>query len=367
MKLVKFLFPIICIILLFGLFCIAETPIIIGLLLVPGIMVGAVAIYDTSVVTYSMYVILLMGLIYCLLLVPFFVAYTINSSLVYLLVSFFLISLIVTFLTNRIIKLGENFGLIIFMRKLAILSIFLTLVVLSVIVGIGVFRIDFPFWMKTSCIVALFVHIALMWRLVKEATRNLYIYSNCLKPNYILYLRRFSFDDSPKDRSALSSLLVNTHSLRVMKIGNPSKFWNLWTDYSCIYLQSTNWQDMLHDYIDCARLVFIQVEVSDGVIWEIFKNIEYREKYIYHIAQMSSLYKIIFAVHSRVEESFFKIVFKKFLIFVFKAYKSSTNELTFIIDNDRILFSKEITPILDLKMTNVMSDKILPFNIQDIN
>lgn len=176
MKLVKFLFPIICIILLFGLFCIAETPIIIGLLLVPGIMVSAVAIYDTCVVTYSMYVILLMGLIYCLLLVPFFVAYTINSSLVYLLVSFFLISLIVTFLSNRIIKLGENFGLIIFMRKLAILSIFLTLVVLSVIVGIGVFRIDFPFWMKTSCIVALFVHIALMWRLGKEATRNLYIF-----------------------------------------------------------------------------------------------------------------------------------------------------------------------------------------------
>lgn len=136
--------------------------------------------------------------------------------------------------------------------------------------------------------------------------RNTYSkeYSN---KNFVFFLRSFQIDDSVEDNiiSAINSGLSYTakNKLRILRIGNPSlTMYDAAFGADTFFLPTNDWQPVVRKYISEAKAVVVLINVpktednsessqakfTQGVIWELYNNLEHRRKFIYCIEKIST-------------------------------------------------------------------------------
>ena len=108
------------------------------------------------------------------------------------------------------------------------------------------------------------------------------------KKHYLLYLRSFQFD---KNEHTISEPL-EVVGIPVLKIGNPKTFFPKGVG-DVFYLPSADWKKQLNYYIDRAEYVFSVVDITEGVLWEMFEHLEQYNKFVYHITDKEHLRVIL--------------------------------------------------------------------------
>lgn len=157
-----------------------------------------------------------------------------------------------------------------------------------------------------DCIAISTYYLFLTYHIFVAPYRNTYSkeYQN---KNFVFFLRSFRLDNSVEGDviSAINDGLNYTmkNRLRVLRIGNPSL-----TMYDSIFATDTfflpthDWQPVVRRYINDSKAVVVLINVpkseetaegdsiqfTQGVIWELYNNIEQREKFIYCIDKISN-------------------------------------------------------------------------------
>lgn len=104
------------------------------------------------------------------------------------------------------------------------------------------------------------------------------------KKQYLLYLRSFQFDRNEIEVAGY----LNVVGLPVMKIGNPNTFFPKGAG-DVFYLPTVNWKKQLNYYIDRAKYIFSVVDMTEGVLWEMFEHQEQSDKFVYYISNSENL------------------------------------------------------------------------------
>jgi len=371
-------YPILCVVFLVVIYVVAEPcdeEIIDGFSLFMscwfaiGLMWGAKFIYDKKWInTFSNVVFIIMGVsLYVVLPVTAFVVWNYRCGMLFLyLVTAFVIF---AYFSGMIIKTGKYFKLSIVLRKLSLLFTILITVVF-IIIGVSLM-------IKPQLLVSHEISTAYEWlirlagflcvefwlrgvvKYMIDGYRKLYVFSNYLKPCYILYLRRFSNDDNPTDLECLELLTKNDYGLDVMRIGNPKRFFMYAFYFSTIYLNTTNWKEQLRNYIKCSKVVFSQIDISEGVVWEIFENTDYISKYIYNIPNVSLIPQIIENIRPKVpnESLTFFSEFCYVLNFIYDKHDDNESML-FCFEQDGVFYSRDVGDMLELKIRGAKSDSL---------
>jgi hypothetical protein len=148
-----------------------------------------------------------------------------------------------------------------------------------------------------------------------------------------------------------------------MKIGNPQTIFANCSDYYTVYIQTKNWMSALEKYIKYSKLVFLQLDNSEGVIWEAFYNMTYLNKYIYNISDFNQVQFIIDIISSRKElcnEPKLKKM-QLFLRYINREKVASNRNIAFAFDNSDIIYSKNIDDLLEYKIACKKNIKIKKF------
>ena len=101
--------------------------------------------------------------------------------------------------------------------------------------------------------------------------------------NLLLYLRSFSSDYEMDNHTLLEILskFSKENAKNLLKIGNPQHLFDL-DDADTFFLPTTNWQKELHKYIVKSDLIFLVIDKTPGLLWEIVEHQEYHNKYIFY-------------------------------------------------------------------------------------
>ena len=306
-KIIKSIYPIICVLIPLILFFGLEGHSYALPCFVFGAMVGfSNFVYENEFSNWIGIIVPLVNAIIFLIIGPIYYSYCLFGKWVLLLPFLLLYMALFLYITICVIKSGKSFKTTIVFRKLLAIHV-VVICVLFIIPGLysiidtqnikSLFSFDINFIGLVSSAFWLLV-IALE---IYISTRKLYIFTNYYKPFYILYLRRFATDDSTIDMKCIEDLTKNEFGLELMKIGNPASIFQCSMDYSCVFLGTTNWKKQLRQYIKCAKIVFVQVDVSDGVIWEMFENTDYKSKYIYNVPQTKNIPLIISSLSDKID------------------------------------------------------------------
>ena len=108
----------------------------------------------------------------------------------------------------------------------------------------------------------------------------------------ILYLRSFN-SDKDKHQKQIEETLVKVCSnlnLRICKIANPIRFNSNVREFC---LPFSNWINELNFYIARAKYIFCIIDITEGVLWEMFEHQEFINKYIYCIRNKNTLQEIL--------------------------------------------------------------------------
>lgn len=108
----------------------------------------------------------------------------------------------------------------------------------------------------------------------------------------ILYLRSFN-SDKDKHQKQIEETLVKVCSnlnLRICKIANPIRFNSNVREFC---LPVSNWKNELNFYIARAKYIFCIIDITEGVLWEMFEHQEFINKYIYCIRNKNTLQEIL--------------------------------------------------------------------------
>lgn len=133
---------------------------------------------------------------------------------------------------------------------------------------------------------------------------------------YFLYLR--SFNSDKKYKSHLEEIERFANNKKVYAIGNPQTLFQcLTSQFHVYYLPNTNWQEAINKLSEKAECIFINVSITEGVLWEIASHQKWNNKTIYcadGIFQLSSF------IH---ESKKAEIIPNEFINSIEKAYSSS--------------------------------------------
>lgn len=127
------------------------------------------------------------------------------------------------------------------------------------------------------------------------------------KKDFVFFLRSFRIDNTVEEKiiSAIHDGLNYTviNKLRILRIGNPSlTMYEPAFGADTFFLPTHDWQPLVRKYINDSRAVVVlinvpkrdedvennQLQFTQGVIWELYNNIEYRDKFVYCIEKISS-------------------------------------------------------------------------------
>lgn len=129
-------------------------------------------------------------------------------------------------------------------------------------------------------------------------------YSN---KDFVFFLRSFLIDNSVEEK-IISDIhdglnYTFTNKVRILRIGNPSlTMYGPAFGADTFFLPTEDWQPVVRRYINDSKAVVVlinvpkrdddqedgQVQFTQGVIWELYNNIEHRDKFIYCIDKISS-------------------------------------------------------------------------------
>ena len=111
---------------------------------------------------------------------------------------------------------------------------------------------------------------------------------------YILFLRCFKFDSVNLYTNVLTDLsAIFKKEYNVLQIGNPRNILKGYSMCDTFYLPSTNWQPVVRDYIINADIVFLVLDQTNGILWEMLQHTEHSKKYVYYIPMNTNLAKLI--------------------------------------------------------------------------
>ena len=199
-----------------------------------------------------------------------------------LLVCLFTIVIVAYISIIVLIKFTQKYRFIASLRILFICSLLLLalLFLISVFDSFGITDNDYIVYGLMFITIILFVA---GWLIFKEWYFIVYD-----KKQYLLYLRSFQFD---KNEIEVAKYLKVT-GLPVMKIGNPNTFFPKGAG-DVFYLPTVNWKKQLNYYIDRAKYIFSVVDMTEGVLWEIFEHQEQTDKFIYYISNSKHLCELL--------------------------------------------------------------------------
>ena len=153
---------------------------------------------------------------------------------------------------------------------------------------------------------------------------------------YILYLR--SFDTDKKYTFRLRELEKFANNKRVYAIGNPKTLkQSLNSNFHIFYLPNTNWQKAVGNLSEKAEYIFINVGITEGVLWEIASHQQWSNKTIYcadSYEQLSSFIKKAIATDI-IPKEFIESVIKTDY---YQTHASSKNTMYFTVIKNYCLF-----------------------------
>lgn len=352
-KLIKILYPIVAAAILGYIFLNVENTFAIAMVTFTVIFMS-IFIYDIMKHVF-VWVSLLMGSI-SIVAAPLLSAFQIHHVCGFALVILFFLNFILLLTTFYTFKYSENYRLATLMRKNSIIATIALFVISIVLCIIGEF--NFSSWLNIILYsVALIVYYEIVPDSVKKFKANRHLFSYPIVPNFILYLRKFTVDGADEDTDSLKILSSNSLLLKVIRIMKPKKIWDSYKNYDYAYLPYKNWQDVLDNYIKSARLVFAQIDCLDGVVWEIFKNGELNEKYIYFISQTDSMASIIPSIEKTIKSPNYKDLLLDFFRYI--CNNNELKKLAFCIEPNRIIYSSELNDLLEYKLRQETSNNLL--------
>lgn len=156
----------------------------------------------------------------------------------------------------------------------------------------------------------------------------------------ILYLRSFNSDKDKHQKQIEESLVkvCNNLNLRICKIANPIRFNSNVREFC---LPVSNWKNELNFYIARAKYIFCIIDITEGVLWEMFEHQKFINKYIYCIRNKKTLQEIL------TNKIFRKYDNSKLMISLKTISKSNYNGTTFLrIDSSECFYSLSLKAIL---------------------
>lgn len=156
----------------------------------------------------------------------------------------------------------------------------------------------------------------------------------------ILYLRSFNSDKDKHQKQIEESLVkvCNNLNLRICKIANPIRFNSNEREFC---LPVSNWKNELNFYIARAKYIFCIIDITKGVLWEMFEHQKFINKYIYCIRNKKTLQEIL------TNKIFRKYDNSTLMISLKTISKSHYNETIFLrIDSSECFYSLSLKAIL---------------------
>ncbi|MEJ8770326.1 hypothetical protein [Prevotella sp. HCN-7019] len=156
----------------------------------------------------------------------------------------------------------------------------------------------------------------------------------------ILYLRSFNSDKDKHQKQIEESLVkvCNNLNLRICKIANPIRFNSNVREFC---LPVSNWKNELNFYIARAKYIFCIIDITEGVLWEMFEHQKFINKYIYCIRNKKTLQEIL------TNKIFRKYDNSKLMISLKTISKSNYNGTIFLrIDSSECFYSLSLKAIL---------------------
>lgn len=181
--------------------------------------------------------------------------------------------------------------------RFTILSLLsLSILILSVIFIIQIydyFRLLFssinkPIIPSTLSIVFIAITIPYLVYLYLDPTltmiKNIHLYNFKNKKPILLFLRCFKYDKNKAYETMIYKIsLAMEDNYEILQIGNPQKIFKGYETCNTFYLPTTNWQDSISSFIQKSSLIFVVVNKSNGVLWEILNHDKDFEKFIFYI------------------------------------------------------------------------------------
>ena len=195
-----------------------------------------------------------------------------------------------------------------------------------------------------------------------KSTRRVYLFKNYYKPYYFLFLRRFLKDDQAKVKKCLDDLIHNKVGYDVMKIGAPNTLFSYSNMYDTVYLTSTDWQTHLRKHIQCAKLVFSVIDISEGVLWEMIENTEFINKYIYCMLDWENVDEVKKKLNE--QASLDGVLNHKFQYFLSILQSQGTDDMVlFSFENSKVVYSPNMDAMIDYKLTSKWNEDLLEMKV----
>lgn len=142
-----------------------------------------------------------------------------------------------------------------------------------------------------------------------------------IKQPYLLFLRCFTFDDDTLYDDILYRISLSIgHYYKILQVGNPKNV--IKGNDSCItlYLPSIDWQKEVSHYVDSSSIIFLVINNTNGVLWEMLNHHQHINKFIFYVPENIEMESII-------ENE------------IFKKEVEANNPLAILINNNRALLN----------------------------
>ncbi len=108
--------------------------------------------------------------------------------------------------------------------------------------------------------------------------------------NYALFLRCFKYDNSIEYEDTLYRISIALpEPFKILQIGNPQKIFKGFEFCETFYLPTIDWQKWVSYYINKTQFIFVVVNDSNGVLWEILNHDNQCEKFIFYFPQSTNI------------------------------------------------------------------------------
>ena len=105
-----------------------------------------------------------------------------------------------------------------------------------------------------------------------------------IKQPYLLFLRCFTFDDDMLYDDILYRISLSIGNYyKILQVGNPQNV--IKGNDSCItlYLPSIEWQKEVSHYVDSSSIIFLVINNTNGVLWEMLNHHQHINKFIFYV------------------------------------------------------------------------------------
>lgn len=149
---------------------------------------------------------------------------------------------------------------------------------------------------------AIFTTMAIISILLFSISMFKHIFFNKYNNEFVLFLRCFKFDNSTQHDEVVHFLTqIFKDYYNILQVGDPKKILTGHYEYDTLYLPDTNWQDIVKSYISRATVILLVIDNTNGVLWEMLKHCNYRDKYIYYLPFGTDIDKVFSAQEFQLE------------------------------------------------------------------